>query len=148
MNRVITSKVAGLFLIGLLSASAQAADAAKAAPSAPHHKVVFQVSENDPKKWALALNNVQNVQKDLGKEDTDIEIVAYGPGLDMLKSESVVGERIKQTLAAGVKVSACENTMRAQHVTKEDLLPNVGFVPSGVVEIISKQEHGYAYVRP
>ena len=51
-------------------------------------RVVFQVSDNDPAKWNLALNNARNVQQDLGKDNVQIEIVAYGPGLNMLKAES------------------------------------------------------------
>src|SRR3981189_1717378 len=54
------------------------------------YRVVFQVSDSDPAKWKLALNNARNVQEDLGKENVQIEIVAYGPGLAMLKAESPV----------------------------------------------------------
>ena len=31
---------------------------------------------------------------------------------------------------------------------KEDMLSTVGYVPSGVVEIMKKQQQGYAYLRP
>jgi intracellular sulfur oxidation DsrE/DsrF family protein len=46
------------------------------------------------------------------------------------------------------KVNACQNTMRGQHLTKDDMLSDIGYVPSGVIEIIKKQEEGYAYLRP
>jgi uncharacterized protein len=52
----------------------------KKKPAAAKQRVIFQVSDNDPGKWQLALNNAQNVQADLGKENVQIEIVAYGPG--------------------------------------------------------------------
>ena len=52
--------------------------------------VVIQVSDNDPAKWNLALNNAANIQQALGKDNIEIEIVAYGPGLNMLKAESKV----------------------------------------------------------
>jgi len=111
-------------------------------------KVVIQVSDADPKKWALALNNAANVLEDLGKKNVDIEIVAYGPGLGMLKLESEVGERVKAALDDGVKVVACENTMRKQKLTQGDMLPNLGYAKAGVVELMSKQAEGYAYIRP
>jgi len=57
-------------------------------------RVVIQVSDNDPAKWSLALNNAKNVQQDLGKDKVQIEIVAYGPGLGMLKAESKVADRL------------------------------------------------------
>jgi hypothetical protein len=43
-------------------------------------RVVLQMSEADPAKWNLALNNAKNIQTDLGAANVDIELVAYGPG--------------------------------------------------------------------
>ena len=88
------------------------------------------------------------MQEDLGKENVDIEIVAYGPGLGMLKLESEVGERVKGAVDDGVKVVACENTMRKQKLSQSDMLPNLGYAKAGVVELMTKQAEGYAYIRP
>ncbi len=112
------------------------------------HKVVFQVSDADPQKWNLALNNARNVQDDLGPEAVDVEIVVYGPGIGMLKADSAVGQRVALALQSGVKVVACENTMKAQHLERRDMLPAIGYVPAGVVELMKKQRAGYAYIRP
>ena len=111
-------------------------------------KVVLQVSDADPAKWNLALNNAKNIQTDLGAANVDIEVVAYGPGIGMLKSDSVVANRVDEALGAGVKVLACENTMRAQKLAKADMLGKVGYGPAGVVEIMQKQQQGWAYIRP
>ncbi len=116
--------------------------------AAEKDKVVFQVSDADSKKWNLTLNNVKNVQADLGKDKVDVEIVVYGPGIGMLKAESEVGNRIEDALASGVQVVACENTMKAQKLTRDDMLPKIGYVPAGVVELMRKQQQGYAYIRP
>ena len=61
-------------------------------------RVVIQVSDTDPAKWNLALNNARNVQQDLGKDNVQVEIVAYGPGLAMLKAESKVADRLAGAL--------------------------------------------------
>jgi intracellular sulfur oxidation DsrE/DsrF family protein len=149
MRTSFTNKASLLVLLACLGLQAHAADdAAKSPQASVRHKVVFQVSDNDPKKWELALNNVRNIQADLGQANTDIEVVAYGPGLAMLKADSVVAQRIHETLGTHAKVVACENTMRAQHVTKDDMLPSIGYVASGVVEIMRRQENGSSYVRP
>mgnify|MGYP003948836197 CR=1 FL=1 len=111
-------------------------------------RVVVQVSDADPARWNLALNNVRNLQQDLGADNVTVEVVAYGPGIGMLKLDSAVGSRISEALKSGVKVSACENTMRGQKLTHADMLPNVGYVPAGVVEIIQRQQEGWAYLRP
>lgn len=110
--------------------------------------VVFQVSDGDAKNWNLALNNVKNVQQALGSDKVDIEIVVYGPGINMLKLDSVVANRVEEAVAAGVKVVACESTMKGQKLTKADMLSTIGYVPAGVVELMKKQKAGYAYIRP
>jgi uncharacterized protein len=111
-------------------------------------KVVFQVSDNDAAKWNLTLNNVRNVQSDLGADKVSIEIVAYGPGIGMLKMDSPVAQRVAEALGHQVKVVACENTMKAQNLATADMLPAIGYVPAGVVELIQKQAAGYAYIKP
>lgn len=112
------------------------------------HKLVIQVSDNDPAKWNLALNNAKNVQDDVGAANVDIAIVAYGPGIGMLKLESPTGARVADAMKANVRVVACENTMRAQKLGKDDMLPAISYVPAGVTEIMKKQGEGWAYLRP
>ncbi len=109
-------------------------------------KVVFQVSDNDPRKWQLTLNNMKNLHAAM--PDATIELVAYGPGIAMLDESSPVGEGVKAALAGGVTVAACENTMKALKLEKTDLLAGVSFVPAGVVELVQRQAEGYAYIRP
>ena len=118
------------------------------AVTATRNRIVIQVSDADPKKWALALNNAKNVQTDLGKGQVDIEIVAYGPGIGMLKMDSEVATRIGEAIGDGVSVVACENTMTNQKLSKDDMLPKIGYVKAGVVEIMQRQQQGYAYLRP
>ena len=116
--------------------------------SQKRHKIVIQVSDDDPAKWNLALNNAKNLQDDVGAANVDIEIVAYGPGIGMLKLESPAGSRVADAMKAEVKVIACENTMRGQKLTRDDMLPALGYVPAGVTEIMTRQGEGWAYLRP
>ncbi len=133
-------------LLVVAAATVAPAHAQQAAPA--RSKVVLQVSDADAAKWNTALNNAKNIQADLGAANVDVEIVAYGPGIGMLKADSVVGNRIDEALAAGVKVVACENTMREQKLTQADMLGKIGYVSSGVVEIMQRQQQGWAYIRP
>ena len=111
-------------------------------------RVIFQVSDADPAKWNLALNNAKNVQTDLGAANTEVEIVAYGPGIGMLKADATVANRVVDAMAAGVKVMACENTMSNQKIKREDMIDKIGYVKAGVVELMQKQREGWAYIRP
>ena len=140
---------AALLVCGALAVlSANDAGAQPAQKAAAKNRLVIQVSDADPKKWALALNNAKNVWEDLGRDQVEIEIVAYGPGLGMLKMDSEVGVRVSEALGDGVKMVACENTMTNQKLGKDDMLPKIGYVKAGVVEIMQKQQQGYAYIRP
>lgn len=141
MNKLMGALLGGALMMGALAlpTAAQAADKAK---------LVVQVSDANPATWNLALNNIKNVQKDLGKDNVDLELVAYGPGIGMLKAESEVANRIDEAVDSGVQVMACENTMRGQKLSKADMNAKVGYVKAGVVEILQRQEQGYAYLRP
>jgi len=145
MNKWIRILAALSVVIAFAAPSVQAADAT--AP-AGRYKVVFQVSDNDPAKWNLALNNMRNLQQDLGRDNVELELVAYGPGLNMLKLESPAAGRIAEALASGASLVACENTMTNTKTTKAEILPNVGYVKAGVVELVEKQRQGWAYIRP
>lgn len=129
-------------------ARAQSAPKQAAAQKVEKYKVVIQVSDNDPAKWNLALNNARNVQADLGKDNVDIEIVAYGPGLPMLKADSKVAGRLAEALDHSIGLMACENTMRSTKVEKADIYGGVSFVDAGVVHIMKQQRAGWSYVRP
>ena len=65
----------------------------------------------------------------------------------MLKADSPVKERVAQALKSGVQINACQNTMRAMKLAPADMLPEIGYVPSGVVEVMRKQQQGWAYIR-
>ena len=136
----------------LLPAALVALAALVAMPAVAHdpaaNHVVMQVSDADPAKWTLALNNARNLQSDLGTRNVEIEIVAYGPGIGMLKLDSPVASRLDEAIASGVKVAACENTMRGQKLARADMLPNLEYVPAGVTEIMKKQQQGWSYIRP
>ena len=144
MNRKTFIQSAVLALI--LSTTSLAALAQTAAPS--KSKVVFQVSDADAGKWNLALNNAKNVQQELGADKVEIEIVAYGPGIGMLKADAPTNSRVLEATKSGIKVVACENTMTVQKLTKADMNPVISYVPAGVVELMRLHSEGWAYIRP
>jgi len=131
----------------LLANALPAAAQAQSTTNAPRNRALFQVSDNDPARWNLILNNMHALREGVAGEDAEIELVAYGPGVNMLKTDSPVKQRIAEALKSGVKINACQNTMRGMKLTPADILPDVGYVPSGVVEVMRKQQQGWAYIR-
>ena len=144
IGKILCSGLATVAAILLLAGG----ENAQAQPAAQHSKVGIQVSGGDQAKWNLALNNARNIQADLGAANVDIEIVAYGPGIGMLKLDSPVANRVDEANVAGVKVLACENTMKGQKLARSDMLGSIGYVDAGVVEIMQRQQQGWAYLRP
>lgn len=120
------------------------------------HKILLHIDENNKQKMNLLLNNAANINKyyqDLG-EEAHIEIVAYGPGLHMLREDtSPVKKRIKsfQQNFDNISFKACGNTHRkmAKKEGKEiKLLKEAQEVPSGITYLITRSESGWTYIRP
>ena len=120
------------------------------------HRVVIQVSQSDPAVMNLALNNAENLvnyYKDKG-EKIEIEFVAYGAGLSMMRSDtSPVKDRLA-TMAASMKnvtFTGCGNTLanQSKQENKEiTLVPEAHLVPAGIARIVELEEEGWTYVRP
>lgn len=137
-----------IFLLSVLLLQAALPAHAGGHSAKPVYKVVFQVSDNDPQKWYLTLNNAKNMQQALGIKNVQIEVVVYGPGLDMVVLETEMAEKIDEAVSRGVKIVACENTMIGHKLTHADMYPSVGYVKAGVVELMKRQREGWAYIRP
>ena len=120
------------------------------------HRVAVHVDSSDAKIMNMALNNVQNIKKyyDSKGEKVVIEVVAYGPGLHMLRADtSPVKDRVEVMSLAdpNLTFSACGNTharMSKKAGKSVVLLSEARKVPSGVIQLIKLQEEGYSYIRP
>ena len=120
------------------------------------HRVVIQVTQNDPALMNVALNNAQNLTTHYqGKgESVEIEFVAYGPGLHMFRSDtSPVKDRLATFALQNPKVvfSGCGNTLNNQ--SKQEgkeitLVSEARIVQTGIARVMELQEQGWSYVRP
>ena len=131
---------------------------AKSQAEEPKHRLVIQVDQDDPAVMNLALNNATNVieyYRTKG-ETVDLDIVTYGPGLTMLRTDtSPVKDRIKRmkdlAFPSTVQFSACNNTrenMEKKEGHPVTVVPDAVLVPSGVVRLMELQEKGWSYLRP
>jgi intracellular sulfur oxidation DsrE/DsrF family protein len=143
--------------IAAIAAALFAAPAPSSAADKPH-RVAIQVDQNDPDVMNLVLNNAKNVLEHYraNHEDVEVEIIAYGPGLHMLRTDtSPVKDRIKQmseaNSASKIVFSACNNTKQGMEKREGHaitIIPQATIVPSGVVRIMQLQEQGWSYVKP
>ncbi len=110
------------------------------------HQVVMQVTQGDSLYQLTVIGQLRNIKKAL--PHAEIEVVCHSQGLPMLvASQTKVAGPIEELSAQGVTFVACENTMQRQKIKRVDLVPQASTVPSGMVEIILKQEAGWAYVK-
>jgi hypothetical protein len=133
------------FAAGAVLAATEAARA-QGSSSTGKERVVIQVSSPEQKLWNQALNYIENLRDLYGPDKVEIELVALGHGLGVLKLDSTQGPRVADALKLGVQISACEVTMRRQKLTREDMLPKIGYVAAGLGQIIKRQREGWAYI--
>ena len=115
------------------------------------YKYVLHISDMDPSKQELILNNASNLLEAYPPGSVEVEIVAYGPGLRLMFAENVNAQRIDSLSQSGVKFSACGNTLKG--MTKQlgyepKLNPDAKVVPGGIVRIGELVKKGYIYVKP
>lgn len=153
--------IAGAAMVGaaaLFSAAVFVADdaAARTPAAKKQHHLILQVNTNDPAAMNLALNNATNVVQYYGElsEKVKVEVVAFGPGLHMLREDtSPVKARIETMVLSAPEVSfkACGNTRDNMHKAESKdipLIPQAQLVKSGVVHIMEREERGWTYVKP
>jgi len=129
-----------------------------AAENAKPHRIAVQIDQNDTALMNLLLNNVSNTMEYYhGRgEQVQIEVVAYGPGLNMLRDDtSPVKDRLKRikegSFPSAITFSACGVTKAGMEAKEGHPIPIVAqasVVPSGVVRLNELQEQGWSYIRP
>ncbi|WP_412774724.1 DsrE family protein [Nitrobacter sp.] len=115
------------------------------------HRVVLQLSDGDPKKQSLVLSVANNLIKAYAPDRIAIEVVAFGPGIDLLRTESASRVRVESLIAQGVRFDVCVNTLDTIERTtgkRPAIIPSATPVQVGVGHILSLTENGYTLVRP
>ena len=159
LPKIIAIGAVGLVVSSALPPTIRALSATSSSPvpmMSRSHRVVIQISENDPATMNTALNNAENLTRfyETKGEPIQIEFVAYGPGLSMVRGDtSPVKERLARMSRSmkNVTFSGCGNTLAKEskrESKKITLLPEAHLVPSGIVRIVQLEEEGWTYVRP
>lgn len=115
------------------------------------HRIVLQLSDNDPKKQSLVISVAYNLLKLYDPDKVAIEVVAFGPGIDLLFPDNANRQRIESLVAQGVKFDICLNTVdtiERDTGKRPQYIPAAIPVQVGVGQILSLTENGYTLVRP
>jgi intracellular sulfur oxidation DsrE/DsrF family protein len=144
MKHLRAAVLALAVLVSPLPGVAAAQSAATA--TTPINRVVFQINEEDSRKWNTVLANINNVQEELGK--VEVAVVVIGPALGMLKADALTANKVQDAMAAGVRFVACGNSMQAQQLTRDDMIDHIDYARAGYVELMRLQQGGWTYLRP
>jgi intracellular sulfur oxidation DsrE/DsrF family protein len=115
------------------------------------HKIVLQLSDNDPRKQSLVISVANNLMKHYDPDKVAIEIVAFGPGIDLLRPENPNRKMVESLVAQGARVDICLNTvdtLERDTGKRPDFIPAATPVQVGVAQILFLTENGYTLVRP
>ncbi|MES1148351.1 MAG: hypothetical protein ABUL53_04140 [Bradyrhizobium guangdongense] len=115
------------------------------------HKIVLQLSDGDAKKQALVLSVANNLIKHYDPDKVALEVVAFGPGIDLLRSGSDHRKQVESLIAQGVRFDICLNTvdtLERETGKRPDYIPSATPVQVGVAQILFLTENGYTLVRP
>lgn len=119
-----------------------------AKPKPKTHRVVFALVSGDHEDWDRTIGNITHLVEGLAPEPVEVEVVAYGGGIMFVSNDSAMKDQIAKLQSDHhVHFVACQNSMRAHHLEQKDLLPGVTPVPSGIVEVVTKQEQGWVYIK-
>jgi intracellular sulfur oxidation DsrE/DsrF family protein len=115
------------------------------------HRIVLQLSDNDVRKQNLVISVANNLLKFYDPDKVAIEVVAFGPGIEVLRSESPSRKQVESLIAQGVRFDVCLNTVdtiERETGRRPEIIPAATPVQVGVGQIMFLTENGYTLVRP
>ena len=115
------------------------------------HKIVLQLSDNDPRKQALVVSVANNLMKFYDPDKVAVEIVAFGPGIELLRPDNPNRKAVESLVAQGARIDICLNTvdtLERDTGKRPDYISAATPVQVGVAQILFLTENGYTLVRP
>lgn len=115
------------------------------------HRIVLQLSDNDPKKQGLVISVANNLMKHYDPDKVAVEVVAFGPGIELLKPDNPNRKLVESLVAQGARVDICLNTVdtiERDTGKRPDYIAAATPVQVGVAQILLLTENGYTLVRP
>lgn len=125
----------------------------KADPDKPfaEHFIALQLSDSDPKKEQLVLSVASNLLKAYGPDKVAVEVVAFGPGIDLLREANEFRPLVDSLVTQGVRFDVCGNTLdtiERETGRRPAINPHAVEVQVGVGHLLTLSENGYTVVRP
>jgi uncharacterized protein len=150
LSTIVRTMTAAL-LIAAAAPAARAQQAPLQDKPFAEHKIVLQLSDNDPKKQGLVLSVTSNLLKFYDPDKVAIEIVAFGPGIELFKPDNPNRKMVESLIAQGARFDICINTvdtLERESGKRPEFIAAATPVHVGVAQILLLTENGYTLVRP
>jgi intracellular sulfur oxidation DsrE/DsrF family protein len=154
-RRSMVRAFGNIAMAALMAATVPSAARAQQAPLPDkpfaEHRVVLQLSDNDPRKQGLVISVAYNLLKFYDPDKVAIEVVTFGPGIDLLRPDNTSRKLVESLVAQGVRFDVCLNTVDSierETGKRPDIIPSATPVQVGVGQILTLTENGYTLVRP
>jgi intracellular sulfur oxidation DsrE/DsrF family protein len=115
------------------------------------HRIALQLSDGDPGKEGLIVSISYKLLEVYGPDAVDVQVVAFGPGIDLLKADNPRRQQIDSLIAQGVTFNICGytlDTIERKTGKRPEINPKAKLVPAGVPFLLSLAEKNYTIVRP
>jgi len=149
--RALGAAVFAALMVATASPSARSEGAPLPDKPFAEHRIALQLSDNDPKKQSLVISVAYNLLKFYDPDKVAIEVVAFGPGIELLRPDNGNRKLVESLVAQGVRFDVCLNTVDSierETGHRPDIIPVATPVQVGVGQILSLTENGYTLVRP
>jgi intracellular sulfur oxidation DsrE/DsrF family protein len=150
-TRALGGAVIAMVMLATVSLSARAEQAPLPDKPFAEHRIALQLSDNDPKKQSLVISVAYNLLKFYDPDKVAIEVVTFGPGIDLLRPENTNRKLVESLVAQGVRFDVCLNTVdtiERETGKRPEIIPAATPVQVGVGQILLLTENGYTLVRP
>src|SRR6202165_3614566 len=149
--RTLGTAVSAALVAATVSSLARAQQAPLPDKPFAEHRIALQLSDNDPRKQGLVISVAYNILKFYDPDKVAIEVVTFGPGIELLRPENTNRKLVESLVAQGVRFDVCLNTadtIERETGKRPDIIPAATPVQVGVGQILSLTENGYTLVRP
>jgi uncharacterized protein len=149
--RAIGNAAIAALMVTMTSSVARAQPAPLPDKPFAEHRIVLQLSDNDARKQSLVVSVAYNLLKLYGPDKVAIEVVAFGPGIDLLNPDNPSRKRVESLVAQGVRFDVCLNTVdtiERETGKRPEFIAAATPVQVGVGQILALTENGYTLVRP
>ena len=111
------------------------------------YKALFQLASKDDLVYKSTIRQINNLLDHL-EDSVSVRIVCHGGSAGFCKSNgNIFTNEILHLINRKVVVVACAKMLEGNNLTATDLINGIAIIPSGIADLVIKQQEGWSYVK-